>query len=214
MNLDDYYWFFESTLSDNEVEQILDYGKSKQLNTAIVGEPFADKKVYTQEEIKNIQKKRKSEITFLNDPWIYNLVNPYVQKANINSGWKFQWDWSEDIQFTRYAEGEYYGWHCDSWTKPLKSENKNIDGKIRKLSMIISLNDSTEYEGGDLEFDFRNYDDCDDEEDRKSRIVKCQALKKKGTVVVFPSFVWHRVTPVTKGTRYSLVSWHLGWPYV
>ena len=43
MNLDDYYWFFESTLSDNEVEQILDYGKSKQLNTAIVGEPLCKK---------------------------------------------------------------------------------------------------------------------------------------------------------------------------
>jgi len=41
----------------------------------------------------------------------------------------------------------------------------------------------------------------------------CKEIKPKGSVVVFPSFVWHRVKPVTAGTRYSLVIWNLGWPF-
>ena len=60
--------------------------------------------------------------------------------------------------------------------------------------------------GGDLEFDLRYQE--------KPKIVICKELKNKGSMVVFPSFVWHRVKPVTEGTRYSLVAWNLGQPYV
>ena len=70
------------------------------------------------------------------------------------------------------------------------------------------MSDPKDYKGGELEFDFRNTDP-----DQKPNIQKCNAITSKGSIVVFPSDVWHRVCPVKKGTRYSLVVWNLGWPF-
>ena len=67
-----------------------------------------------------------------------------------------------------------------------------------------------EYEGGNLEFDFRKVFDF---ESRKKHIRECTEIRPRGSIIVFPSFVWHRVNPVTRGTRYSLVMWNLGWPF-
>ena len=82
-------------------------------------------------------------------------------------------------------------------------------GKVRKLSMTCSLTNPNDYKGGELEFDFRNQDKCG-----KKFFRKCTEILSKGSIVVFPSFVWHRVNPITKGTRYSLVTWNLGRPFV
>ena len=84
-------------------------------------------------------------------------------------------------------------------------------GKIRKLSVTVSLNDPSEYDGGNLEFDFRN--DFDFDRNRKHKIKECTEIRPRGSIIIFPSFVWHRVNPVTRGTRYSLVMWNLGWPF-
>ena len=73
--------------------------------------------------------------------------------------------------------------------------------------MTINLSDPSEYEGGNLEFDYRN------RTDRSDCIVPCKQIMPKGSIALFPSFVFHRVTPVTKGTRYSLVVWNSGSPY-
>ena len=78
-------------------------------------------------------------------------------------------------------------------------------GKIRKLSVTCSLSDPSEYTGGELEFNFN-----DPEKTKKQNIRKCIEILPKGSICVFPSFVWHRVCPVKKGTRYSLVIWNLG----
>ena len=56
--------------------------------------------------------------------------------------------------------------------------------------------------------DFRNQVDW--ERNRKAKIKSCTEIRPRGSIIVFPSFVWHRVKPVTSGTRYSLVVWHLG----
>jgi PKHD-type hydroxylase len=74
--------------------------------------------------------------------------------------------------------------------------------------VTVSLSNPEDYEGGELEFDFRNND-----LDKKQNIIKCDQIKPRGSIVVFPSFIWHRVKPVTKGTRYSLVIWNLGYPF-
>ena len=132
--------------------------------------------------------------------------------ANRNAGWNFQWDYSESCQITKYGVGQYYGWHCDSWDGPYeKPDDLNSHGKIRKLSVTISLTEPNEYEGGNLEFDMRNQKDW--EQDKTKAIRICNEIRPRGSIVVFPSFVWHRVAPVTKGTRYSLVIWNLGWPF-
>jgi PKHD-type hydroxylase len=71
-----------------------------------------------------------------------------------------------------------------------------INNSPRKLSMVLQLSDPSEYDGGDLEFYVQ------------SEPIKAE--KKKGIVYVFPSWVLHRVTPVTRGTRRSLVMWIAG----
>ena len=77
--------------------------------------------------------------------------------------------------------------------------------------MTISLSHPEEYEGGDLEFDLRNTHDW--ELNKTKGILKCTEIRPRGSIVVFPSFVWHRVAPVIRGTRYSLVVWNLGQPF-
>jgi PKHD-type hydroxylase len=99
-----------------------------------------------------------------------------------------------EMQFTQYnADDEgFYDWHNDvMW------ESSNCGH--RKLSMVIQLSDPSEYEGGDLEIQPLYLGPPDP-----------TVLRKQGNVVVFPSFLMHRVTPVTKGTRYSLVAWMEG----
>ena len=77
--------------------------------------------------------------------------------------------------------------------------------------MTCQLTDGSEYKGGELEFDFRNYDPHMRDEAKHLR--RAKEILPKGSIIVFPSFVWHRVKPVTAGTRYSLVVWHLGKPF-
>ena len=110
----------------------------------------------------------------------------------------------------KYKLNQYYDWHCDSWDKPYQNPGPDL-GKIRKLSMTCQLTDGSEYQGGELEFDFRNYDPH--LRNKKTHIIQAKEILPKGSIVVFPSFVWHRVKPVTKGTRYSLVMWNLGYPF-
>ena len=71
--------------------------------------------------------------------------------------------------------------------------------------MTVALVDGSEYEGGDFEVNLN------DPKQETVHVIKPARLK--GSVTIFPSFVWHRVTPVTSGTRYSLVNWHQGWPH-
>jgi len=108
---------------------------------------------------------------------------------------------------------QYYDWHNDPWDKPYDRKDKNApdNGKVRKLSMTCQLTDGSEYTGGELEFDFRNYDPHMRDESKHVRQVP--EILPKGSIVVFPSHLWHRVKPVTRGTRYSLVVWHLGNPF-
>jgi PKHD-type hydroxylase len=83
--------------------------------------------------------------------------------------------------------------------------NEKMIGKIRKLSVTISLNEPTEYKGGNLRFDLGPH--------RPDRYHTCKEIRPRGSVVVFPSHIQHQVTPVTFGTRYSLVAWNLGKPF-
>ena len=206
MNLEYYYWYFQSVIPPKICDDIIEYGKSQQEQIALTG--GYDPEKVSEDDIKDVSKKRKSNIVWMNDRWIYNEIHPYIHTANKNAGWNFQWDFSESCQFTKYKLDQFYDWHCDSWSKPYnRPEEPDRQGKIRKLSVTISLSDENDYEGGDFEFDFRN----DDKGSNQPQL--CKEIRPKGSVVVFPSFVWHRVKPVTSGTRYSLVIWNLGWPF-
>jgi PKHD-type hydroxylase len=213
MNLQNYYWYFKSALSPKFCDEVIAYAKKNKEQLALTG--IVDDKrnlksqPLTKKEIKDLKKKRDSNIVWMNDRWIYDEILPFVHNANQSSGWKFEFDWSESCQFTKYSKGQYYGWHRDSWNVPYDNpENLNLNGKIRKLSVTCSLSDPKDYKGGELEFNFN-----DPETSKKNNIKKCKEILPRGSIVVFPSFVWHRVRPVTKGTRYSLVIWNLGYPF-
>ncbi len=208
MNLTNYYWYFQKAVPDRICDDIVRYGKQLQDNVATIG-GFGNPKKLNQKQIKDLKKKRDSNIVWMNDRWIYKEIQPYVNEANVNAGWNFQWDHSENCQFTKYNKGQYYNWHCDSWDRPYQRQQGDPShGKVRKLSLTLTLSDEKDYKGGELEFDFRNLDP-----DKKRNIRKCKEVLTKGSLVVFPGFVWHRVRPVTKGTRHSLVMWNLGWPF-
>ena len=214
MLLSNYYWYFQSAIPPRICDMIIEYGKTekKREMLALTGGFGKDRDVnkspLTDKEIEDLKKKRNSNIVWMSEPWIYKEIQPYIHEANKNAGWNFDWDFSESCQFTKYGKGQYYGWHCDSWHKPYENDDQHRNGKIRKLSVTVSLSDVSEYKGGELEFDFRNEDS-----NKKRSIKKCTEILPKGSVVVFPSFVWHRVKPVTKGVRYSLVIWNLGYPF-
>ena len=116
--------------------------------------------------------------------WIYERILNVVSVCNGNN-YKFDLTgMEEELQFTEYDE-EYRGNY--GW---------HIDGvRNRKLSVSVQLSDPATYEGGQLQFDHDI------------------ASNKRGTLIIFPSFIRHQVTEVTKGCRYALVTWIAGPPF-
>jgi len=198
-NTEDYYWVFNNALSSHTCDKIIKLGLSKKTFLARTHGYDRNKfKDLNKNQKSKLKKIRNSEVAFLDDKWLMDILNDFVVKANINSGWKYHIDYSERIQFTKYKKNQHYGFHADSSVKDIDSY-----GKIRKLSLVACLSDPKEFKGGDFEFQFRNNDD-------PTIITPAPELRNKGTVIVFPSFLYHRVKPLTKGTRYSLVMWTRG----
>ena len=209
MNLEHYYWYFKSSLTPEQCNKIIDLGiKTKSDLGTVGGIKIKNYKKISKEEKNKLIKIRKSNVAWLEDKWLYELITPYVTIANKNANWNFQVDWFENIQFTIYKKSQFYDWHQDCWDKPYEMPNPNYNGKIRKISATIQLSDPKDYKGGELVFDFRN------KTNKSSNILKPKELLPQGTIVVFPSHIHHKVTPVTKGTRYSLVLWSLGNPWI
>jgi PKHD-type hydroxylase len=211
MNLQNYYYYFQSALTPRFCDELIKYGKSQQEQLALTGgqtDKVNKGKPLDDKDIIDLKKKRDSNIVWLSDRWIYKEIQPFIHQANQLAGWNFEWSFSEACQFTKYKLNQFYDWHADSWETPYANkDNPDTFGKIRKLSVTCSLSAPEDYEGGELEFDFRNTDPD------KQSVRKCAEIKPRGSIVVFPSHVWHRVKPVTKGTRYSLVIWNLGYPF-
>ena len=207
MNLQNYYWYFPKAVPAHICDDIVKYGLQRKEQMAVTGN-FGKQRL-NKNQIQDLKKKRDSNIVWLAEDWIYKEIHPFIRQASISAGWNFEWSFSEACQFTKYNKGQYYDWHCDSWGGAYnKPHDPTSHGKIRKLSVTLSLSDDKDYKGGELEFDFRNMDP-----DKKRNTMICKQIRPKGSMVVFPSFVWHRVRPVTKGSRYSLVIWNLGRPF-
>jgi PKHD-type hydroxylase len=256
-----HYWYFKSAIPEYICDQIVEMGLRKMHDErkkfgdhVIAGttggwrqkQAGKDKIPSNTETAANLVNKgididnvylRDSSVTFLNDPNLYDLVWPFIREANQRAAWNFDWDYTEDMQFTKYSVDQFYGWHSDSSELPYRlfnpevdsirkntngspytnhfgetspedhqaTDNSNMIGKIRKLSVTISLNNPDDYEGGNLKFDLGAH--------RPDQYHTCTEIRPKGSIIVFPSHVPHQVTPVTCGTRYSLVSWSLGAPF-
>jgi len=202
------YWYFSGALSEKFCDDVIARGNEEKEKLGITGRfENVPEEELTEEQKKDLKLQRNSNIAWLSDPWIYRAVHPFIHQANKNAGWNFQWDFSEACQFTKYKIDQHYDWHKDSWSQPYdKSENVNYYKKIRKLSVTCQLTDGSEYEGGELDFQPRDQAD-------PTLIVPCKEAKVKGSIIVFPSHIYHRVKPVTKGVRYSLVIWSLGYSF-
>lgn len=133
---------------------------------------------------------RDSSITFLGQEsesdWIYRRLLQVTQDTN-RRFWNFVIDGAEKIQFARYGPDQHYDWHMD-----LGSQGPAM---YRKLSLTVQLSDPASYADGDLEFKLG----------RGTEV----AARDRGTVTIFPSYILHRVRPVTRGQRCSLVQWVL-----
>ena len=204
MNLINHTWIYRKTIPKRICNLIIQEGLNKPFQTAETGFSIK-KKTSPLVNKKNLCKKiRNSNVNFFdNTPWIHNLINPYIIDANKNAGWNFNILKPETFQFTKYGINQHYHWHQDSFKNAYSSEHINA-GLIRKLSVSLVLSDKNEYQGGDLNFAYQT-------EYNEIRNIKLNNLEI-GTMVVFPSFLWHKVDKVKQGTRYSLVSWYLGEP--
>jgi PKHD-type hydroxylase len=255
MFLSNSYYYFKEALAPETCRRIIGLGldqieKNKSLGISVDaytfnnGEKVSNPNAVSQgeltaEEISKAKKDgkiektyiRDSKVAWLNEQWLYDLILPYVEQANFLAGWNWQWDYSEQFQFTVYEPGGLYGWHKDGGSDHnaaykrymygitpagLKDNNKlppgyvtdpKMVGKVRKISLTINLNEPGDYEGGNLKFDFGHHTDDD------KRFHEVEEIRPQGSVIIFPSFLDHCVTPIVSGTRYSLVLWVLGDPW-
>ena len=169
MRLKNNAWTFEGAFSKEQCKQLIDYGNDQVTVTATTNKD-------------TVSKIRKSQVAWLYDPWVMQMLEPYVDTANREAGWNFQWEPVQAIQFTKYEKGGHYGWHRDTaipWRE---------DGKIRKLSITVNLND--DYEGGEFELYW------------PSSTMKETIKLDCGEVIVFPSILQHRVRPIKSGKRF------------
>lgn len=179
----DYYWF-ENGFTKEELTKIEAMTSELPWETAATG----------QDDTSSVSDYRKSKIKWCpqNEDWhwVYSKLHNMIFEAN-NVMWKMDiTTMPESIQYTEYYEGGgQYDWHMDCG---IGLQNR------RKISVTVQLSDSSEYEGGELEFNIGK---------------QITAPRVQGAAVIFPSFYLHRVTPVTKGTRKSFVLWVGGEPY-
>jgi len=122
---------------------------------------------------------------------MYDQINEFIQKANRNHFGFENVQITEQAQFTEYPEGGFYDWHMDT------DVNMTHEPPVRKISMTVLLSPENQFEGGDLEL-----------------MAPGKRVKlKQGHAIIFASFLNHRVAPVIRGVRQSLVMWFGGKPF-
>ena len=219
MKLRHYYWQFEGALSKKLCNKLLKKGLSKKKSKGVTA-GFLDNP-HSINAYERLNQKRDSTVRRMSDPSYYELLHTFINTANRNAGWNFQWDWSEPSQVSSYTKGQFYGWHQDSFYPTLGDKNVdptqdvNTRGKIRKMTSILQLTDPSKYEGGDISLAPLD-SEMETLDETPEGLLKPNFFtvpKTQGTIFCFPSFVWHKAQPVTKGIRYSINTWHWGWPF-
>jgi len=174
------YYYFASAFTESELTLIKEIADKIPKERASIGNEG------------NVSEYRISDIAWINDnnetQWLYSKIADYAKIAN-KEMWNFDiWGYQDSLQYTNYYGdgGGHYDWHLD-----LGAGLSN-----RKLSVVLQLSDSSDYEGGDLEMNVGG------------SILKVP--REKGLICFFPSFLLHRVTPLSSGTRTSLVTWLCG----
>jgi PKHD-type hydroxylase len=175
------YYYFTEAFTPEEIKKIIDIGEKYPKQTATT----------VGSDSEGVSDYRISEISWLPEnpetSWIHDKFADYAIIAN-NAMWDFDiWGFGDGLQYTKYfGDGGHYDWHVDL--------GPGISN--RKLSCVLQLSTPEEYEGGQLQIN------------PGGNII--EVPKGLGTMVFFPSFLLHRVTPLTGGVRKSLVTWFRG----
>ena len=202
-------WYtFNQVLDKETCDRIKNLAKGKWVQSVVdTKNTISDEERVTgqQGDYKSDSNIRASDICWTTEQWVYDLTFPYMRTANRNAGWNLDIKAAESMQLTRYKKDGFYRWHKDGNSDSLSAydipDNKFLHGNVRKISMTILLNDN--FEGGAFEFASYSKEECD--------IVPIKP--NLGDIIFFTSGMEHRVAPVTKGVRYSLVNWFVGPPF-
>ena len=182
-------WIVETTtplFTPEQCQMVIDAGRRQRPQKAQVGMNKPKGGVDTNKRITTI-----SWIPFKEMQPMYNQINEFIQKANRNHFGFGDIQITEQAQFTEYPEGGFYDWHMDT------DVNMKHEPPVRKISMTLLLSPENQFEGGDLEL-----------------MAPGKRVKlKQGHAIVFASFLHHRVAPVIRGVRQSLVMWFGGEPF-
>ena len=169
-----------------QCEMVIQAGHKQKPETAQVGMNKPGGGVDTKKRTTTI-----SWIPFKEMKEMYSQIEATMQATNLNHFGFENMKITEPAQFTEYPKGGFYDWHMDL------DVNGQHEPPVRKISMTILLSDPSTFKGGHLEFMEKN---------------KIPELKQ-GQAIFFASFIRHRVAPVTKGIRRSLVMWFGGTPF-
>lgn len=172
---------YRDAFTADEINNIINYCDSLEKQKATVGNNNVDD-IIRRSNIAWVHYQNETQWIFDRMAWVARQLNGQFYKFDL-------YGFNEGLQYTTYDgdEEEYYSWHIDSGV---------VTSSPRKLSIILQLSDPAEYEGGSLEIYASSFPESVDRE--------------KGLVSAFPSFRLHRVSPVTKGIRRSLVAWACG----
>mgnify|MGYP003674999648 FL=1 len=179
-------WIVQTTtplFTPDQCNQIIASGRAQKPQEAQVGMNKPGGGTDTKKRVTTI-----SWIPFKEMGHMYQDLNLFIQKTNENHFGFGDIRVTENAQFTEYPEGGFYDWHMDC------DVNMTHEPPVRKISMTVLLNDPSEFEGGHLEL----------------MAPGKFAELKQGHAIIFASFLNHRVNPVTKGMRQSLVVWFGG----
>jgi PKHD-type hydroxylase len=176
----------EPIFTPKQCQMIIDMGHSLKPEQAKVGAGKKGGEHDTKKRVTTI-----SWIPFKNMPEMYQQIQDTMRRTNSNHFGFDGMELTEPAQFTEYPKGGFYDWHMDSDTSFIHEPT------VRKISMTCLLSDPSEFKGGELEFM--------DKGKRPNDL-------KQGQAIFFASFLRHRVAPVKKGIRRSLVMWFGGPP--
>ena len=204
------WYIFEGALDKKTCNKIKRLAKDNWEDSSVdtsKGVTDEERKTGHQGDYKPDPKTRISDVSWVTDQWVYDTIWPFMQEANEKAGWGYHIKAAESMQITRYRKGGFYNFHQDGNGDHLSAYNNPTNafmhGHVRKLSMTTLLSDS--YEGGEFQFASYGKEECE---------ISTPEFSKVGSIVVFPSSMEHRVGSVTKGIRYSLVTWFVGPPFV
>ena len=168
-----------------QCQMVINAGRSEPKQNASVGGREGKSGIDTETRTSHI-----SWIPFSKTTEMYKDIEKVIKTTNGNHFGFDGMQITEMAQYTEYPEGGFYDWHIDSDT------HFAHEPSVRKISMTLLLSPDNEFEGGDLEI-----------------MKEGQAAKlKQGHAIFFASFIRHRVTPVIRGNRKSLVMWFGGPP--